>query len=272
MCMRYLHDLYYFPLFFPHQLVKMLAGDALSTSSGLDSLDLFQDAVEAMEAFQARADHMCYEGEATPIGVSWLESREGQECLFSFGFQKSIGPDPVARIPPAILPLARFTCENMEKLKHWKSLGGEELEVLTLGFSLALSEAVAFSNASTARNGSFLGVGEEDQASRDLKADEGSLLTTASSSSSSLIPPVEECPWRPVHVISRDMRAICERQKKSKKLKESPCAVMSRALYEEGLLGILQKVSAWLGGGAERPLYLDDLRLVIDPLSSRVGK
>ncbi|PHJ25853.1 transmembrane protein [Cystoisospora suis] len=257
------------------RLMKILAGDALTVSGGLlDNLDLFHDAVKAMEAFQARADHMCYEGEATPIGVSWLESREGQACIFSFGLQNSIGPDPVARIPPPILPLARFTCENLEKLRHWKSLGGEELEVLALGFSLALSEAVGFSNASSLTNGSFLaegGEGEEQEAPLDLKGDERSFLATSSSpSSSSFIPPVEECPWTPVHLILRDMRSICERQKKSKKLRDSPCATMSRVLYEEGLLGVFQRVSAWLGGGAKKPLHLDDLRLVIDPVSRRV--
>lgn len=379
--------------------MKTIAGDAL-TAENLDNIDLFNDAVLAVEAFQARADHMCYDGEDTPLGVSWLESRQGQACMASFGFQKSRGPDTVVRIPPEIAPLVRFTCENLDKLKHWKSMGGEELEVLTLGFSLALNEAVAFSNSN--KNRGYLSGEEQEQRGADtssllqaysapplssslplsglvnasdpytlpwtrnnessspsdnpedddayhvypsrslflssapsspffviprplsvpakplvapqrlsfpetegegpagtphafesavalplepsgreeqvpeggssLRGRGSSLSSSSSGSAAGFAPPAEECPWNALHSVLRDMRYVCGKQKKSKTAKESPCAVMHQVLYREGLLRVFEKVANWLTDGAERPLYLDDLHLVVDPVRGRVGK
>ncbi|PFH34207.1 hypothetical protein BESB_073590 [Besnoitia besnoiti] len=446
-------------LFFDLHYMQDLAGDALRRAR-LENRAIFEDGVEAIRTFRSQSKKFCI-----PMGpsLSWALGEDVGACLALFhgptAPQSAAGASgayargavELAAILPAVAPLARAACTFMDQMKYWKSAGGDELEVLSLKFSLALNQAVELSNdddisarqssvpsrESSTRAGADLNVpdarppslsdsgfssyplvqedpsfnssavaaspmpllrpssgtvnvddswslspglqlaersgsssaglarprasasstndrrrplegagtraqplvgyaglaaslapspaaerrpetlavskastvadsdlgDDEPDASlferrsptsvpvrnfyigatppdvsvspRDLRGDMGGKdlspdAAATSSLSPSAVASINECPYPSVRKLLLVMRPICEKQQKNYGL-AAPCAVMSRLLYDDGVLDIFAEVAAWMERGAKTPLYLPKLHLTLDPEHYRLG-
>ncbi|KEP63489.1 UNVERIFIED_CONTAM: hypothetical protein HHA_312420 [Hammondia hammondi] len=141
-------------LYFDLRYMLELTGEALQ-SVHVENRVIFEDGVAAMGTFYAKAVDACIpSGPAEP----WTVGEEINACLALFRTPRAAGISPrdptdslpeaagLGDIPHAVLPLARVVCTFVDQLKHWRSAGADETEMLSLEFSVALNEAVDMSN------------------------------------------------------------------------------------------------------------------------------
>nr|PIL98427.1 hypothetical protein TGCOUG_312420 [Toxoplasma gondii COUG] len=141
-------------LYFDLRYMLEVTGEALQ-SVHVENRAIFEDGVAAMRTFHTKAVDACIpSGPAEP----WTVGEEIGACLALFRNPRAAASPPrdptdslpeaagLGDIPHAVLPLARVVCTFVDQLKHWRSAGADETEVLSLEFSVALNEAVDMSN------------------------------------------------------------------------------------------------------------------------------